>query len=253
MLVIFISFYKAFFLINPIFYWTFSFILFVFLIICQFKCYKIKRLNQEMLEYQKLQNRAILEKKLLVKEIQHRVKNNLQIILSLLNIQSRINRTPEIDEFLIKSEKRINSMLIIHETLCNSEDVSKVCAEVYINKLVKSIFDSFNLSNVVYEIKIEKIELGIDKAIPLGLIINEVINNSFKHAFPNDIAGLVKVEFKTDINNYILTISDNGIGLSSNFKKPFTIGFDLVKLFVEQLNGNLVITGNNGLVYKIEF
>jgi two-component sensor histidine kinase len=247
------SFFKVLLLFISIFDWIVIFVFFVGLIICFLKCFKIRHLNSKLLKHQKLQNKAILEKVILIKEIQHRVKNNLQIVLSLLNIQSRINKSPELDEFLIKSEKRVNSMLLIHETLCNSDDVSKVCAEVFIKKLVKSIFDSYSLSNVVYVVKVEKIELGIDKAIPLGLIINEIINNSFKYAFPNNINGLLELEFKSVADKYKLILSDNGIGYSSNIKRPFSIGLDLVELFVEQLNGHLEIKSSNGVVFNIEF
>lgn len=200
-------------------------------------------------------DKTLKEKELLLKELQHRVKNNLQIVVSLLNIQARVAKKPEIDLFIEKSETRIKSMLMIHEMLCISDDVSKVDFKIYIQDLINNIYNTYeNIDHVKYNTNMEFVEFDIETAIPLGLIINELINNSFKYGFPFKRIGEVNVSL-TSINekSYKLIVKDNGIGFDFNDKKFGSIGVDLVMLLVDQMSGKFKINCDNGVEYIILF
>lgn len=199
-------------------------------------------------------NKTIKEKELLLKELSHRVKNNLQIIVSILNIQARISNNKFIDSFIEKCETRIKTMLYIHEMLCISDDVSKVDFNEYTQKLIHNIYKAFDIKHINYKVEMEAVEFDIETAIPLGLIINELINNSFKYGFVDRKSGQIYISLK-NINekSYKLTISDNGVGFDVNSKKIGSIGLDIVKLFVDQMSGKFRIKSNNGVKCVILF
>lgn len=174
------------------------------------------------------------------------MKNNLQIIVSLLNIQARISKNPQINLFIDKCETRIKSMLLIHEMLCLSDDVSKVNFKEYIQNLIDNIIKTHEVSHIKYELFVDEVEFNIESAIPLGLIINELINNSFKHAFPMKKPGRISISLKSeDEKSFKLIIFDNGIGFDVDEKKQGSIGVDIVKLLVEQMAGKIKISSNN--------
>ena len=163
-----------------------------------FLLFKYTRLNSKYRHENNLKfelNKIIKEKKLLLKEIHHRVKNNLQIIVSLLHIQARISKNTHIDLFIQKCEARIKSMLLIHEMLCVSDDVSKIDFKAYVHNLIHNIYEAFDINHVDCIVKIEDaFEFDIETAIPLGLIINEIINNSFKYGFPTSKKGQIVIK-----------------------------------------------------------
>lgn len=200
-------------------------------------------------------NKTLKEKELLLKELHHRVKNNLQIVVSLLNIQARVVKLPEIDLFINKTETRIKSMLMIHEMLCFSHDVSKVDFKEYTQDLIYNIYNTYdNINHVKYKIKMETIEFDIETAIPLGLILNELINNSFKYGFPTEMPGEVEVSLiAINEKSYKLIFKDNGIGFDFNIKKFGSIGINIVKLLVEQMSGDFQIKSNDGVECVILF
>lgn len=200
-------------------------------------------------------NKTLKEKELLLKELHHRVKNNLQIVVSLLNIQARVVRQPEIDLFIEKTETRIKSMLMIHEMLCISNDVSKVNFKEYTKDLIYNIFNSYDrIDYIKYKIEMEAIEFEIETAIPLGLILNELINNSFKYGFPFEKPGEVHVSLiAINEKSYKLIVKDNGIGFDFNSKKIGSIGIDIVMLLVSQMSGEFQIKSKNQVEYEILF
>jgi two-component sensor histidine kinase len=188
-------------------------------------------------------NTRLEERNTLLKEIHHRVKNNLQVVTSLLNLQSRYINDPDVKSMLRYSQYRIQSMALLHETLYKSEDLSKINYSNYLNQLVGGLIVSMKGSNNQIELKldIDDVFFNIDTSIPLGLVINEIVTNSLKYAFEDD-KGIISIELKKLKNdNYLLKIGDNGKGIpkSISFRTTSTLGLKLVHKLVLQLQGNI--------------
>ena len=200
---------------------------------------------------------SLKEKEQLLKEIHHRVKNNMQIISSLLNLQSDNTVDEKILNLLRESRNRINSMALVHEMLYKSNDLSKIGLKEYIESLSVSIYQSYvrpqSDIEIIYDIE-DDIYFDIDKMIPMGLILNEIISNSLKHAFPNK-KGIINISLKSEKNKYILVVNDNGIG----FKKDFNVetdshlGIQLIFMLSEQLGGAVKLEKEKGVSYSIVF
>jgi two-component sensor histidine kinase len=197
-----------------------------------------------------------------LKEIHHRVKNNMQVISSLLNLQSEQIEDPKYIEMFNDSRNRIKSMALVHEKLYQSKDLTNINFGDYVRSLIDGLFVFYNINpaNISTEIKVQDIRLAIDIAIPCGLIINELISNSLKYAFPEGRSGEIKIIFnQININGdkgYDLVISDNGIGIPENFdiKKTRSLGLQLVINLVEhQLQGKIDLTKTNGTEFHIYF
>ncbi|MFS4493463.1 histidine kinase dimerization/phosphoacceptor domain -containing protein [Maribacter sp. 2308TA10-17] len=199
------------------------------------------------------------ENKLLMKEIHHRVKNNLQIILSLLNAQANsVNSDEKLKMALKESQSKIKSMAIIHQNLYKSNTLAKVKVNQYFQELlgqVKKTFDTTE-SSIHFKTEVENKEINLSLAVPLGLIINELVTNSYKYAFKNNIgSNKIMIQFegtdKPDI--YKLRIQDNGIGLPEDFDidKLKSFGMQLVKGLVDQLHGTIEISREKGTNYEI--
>lgn len=199
------------------------------------------------------------EKAVLLKEIHHRVKNNMQIITSLLNLQSHTIDDPIVKDLFSMSLQRISSMASIHEMLYRSNNFSGVNYKEYLDNLIFSLIDSFKgrNSNVSYELKMNDIVLNINTSIPLGLLVNEIITNSLKHGLPGDQKGRITLTMKsTGEGSFELTISDNGIGIPTEIdpENSETLGMQLIYSLVEQLSGTIEITSSNkGTEFKINF
>jgi two-component sensor histidine kinase len=199
----------------------------------------------------------LTEKEWLVKEIHHRVKNNLQIVMSLLNSQSAyIDNQPALTA-IHDSQHRVHAMSLIHQKLYNSENLSTIDIPLYIREMISYLADSFNTGQRIrFEFDVEPIELDVSQAVPLGLILNEAITNSIKYAFPDDTNGVISISLSTTSpNHYLLRISDNGIGMPSHVdkKKPGSLGMSLMAGLSEDLDGNFSIENNNGTTIKISF
>lgn len=200
---------------------------------------------------------SLKEKEQLLKEIHHRVKNNMQIISSLLSLQSDSSADKKLIELLRESRNRINSMALVHEMLYKSANISKIDTKEYIHALGSSIQESYILPDYtikfIYEIE-NGIYLNIDKMIPLGLILNEAISNSLKHAFPNK-QGEILIGLKEVNNKFQLFISDNGIGLRAdyNLETDSHLGIQLINILTDQLGGKIKVDNSLGLKYAIEF
>lgn len=212
----------------------------------------------EQLKAEEFLKNSIAEKEILLREIHHRVKNNLQTISSLLDLQAESITEEKILEAFRSSQSRIKSMALIHERLYKAEDLSKIKAGEYIVKLIDYLEDTYTSPSLDIEITtdIENLFLNLDVAIPCGLIINELVSNSMKYAFPENRRGRISVSLQPDnFNNLILTISDNGKGMPLEIlaQDSQTLGLQLVKLLVKQLNGKIEIDGTNGTIIKIIF
>lgn len=200
--------------------------------------------------------RSLDEKEILLKEIHHRVKNNLQIISSLLHLQSNnIKQTEEIGSDIFKeSQNRIRSMALIHEKLYSSENFGEVNFKDYLQTLSSSLIRSYRINTKVH-IDAENIFLNIDKSVTCGLIINELLTNSLKHAFDNSSEAQIHIKLIRQNAHHELIIRDNGRGLDENFdiENANTLGLKLVKRLTEQLEGSLDYKVDNGTEFRISF
>jgi two-component sensor histidine kinase len=227
--------------------------------------YRLKQRNHAKLELKEreinqknIHLRHLLdEKEWLLKEIHHRVKNNLQTVISLLNSQSAYLDNDMALSAIKNSQHRIHSMSLIHQKLYNSENISTINMPNYIRELVEYLKDSFSLGQRIrFEIKVAPLELDVAQAVPLGLILNEAITNSIKYAFPNDRTGMIYVTLEPKAENrYLLTISDNGIGTETDFTdtKANSFGMSLIKGLSDDLEAKFTMENNNGTILKIEF
>lgn len=200
---------------------------------------------------------SLLEKEMLLGEIHHRVKNNLQIISSLLNLQSVHIKDPEDKDLFTESQNRVKSMAIIHEKLYQSKNFSRINFKDYIISLVKDIMGTYMIdpNQIRFEINAHNIELNLETAIPCGLILNELITNAIKHAFPQELKGKISINFEEDNGTYILTVSDNGVGFPKDLdlESAKTLGLELVRNLVNQLEGDIKLDSNHGTYFKISF
>lgn len=198
------------------------------------------------------------ENELLLKEIHHRVKNNLQTISSLLNLQSANISDAGALEAVRESQSRVSSMALIHQKLYQGERLAAVEMKDYFNTMGESIFDSFGIKsqNVSFKVDMDHLELDVDTAIPVGLIVNELITNSLKYAFPDGRQGLVQLSLNADEHQNIeLRIKDNGIGINSEEKSVKQSGFGtrLVQLLTIQLEGEMEQSTHDGITTIIRF
>ena len=212
----------------------------------------------ERKRYEERQELLLKQKEVLLKEVYHRVKNNFAIISSLLHLQSSRLKDPEAISLFHESRDRVQTMALIHQQLYRSADLASVDFKSFIQQLVHNLYRSYvpDPSRIQLQENLEEIPVGVDKAIPCGLIINELMTNAFKYAFPDDRKGQVNIEFKyTDDKTVSLHICDNGIGLPKNtdFSKSDTLGMQIVHLLTQQINGELKVQRKKGTCIKIFF
>ncbi|MDY7030322.1 MAG: histidine kinase dimerization/phosphoacceptor domain -containing protein [Thermodesulfobacteriota bacterium] len=202
---------------------------------------------------------ALREKELLLEEIHHRVKNNMQVIASLLRNQYRTVKNKKYHDMFKDSENRIMSMALVHEKLYQADDLARIDFNNYIRNLISNLYNSMEISpqRIYFKIESEDIFLGIDVAIPCGLIINELVSNCLKHAFPNEREGQIRIALShIDENEFELRVWDNGIGIPEhlNFRKTESLGLQLVTGLAEtQLQGTIDFIRMNGTEFRIRF
>jgi len=211
----------------------------------------------DVTERKKAEEALLRTEEIRKKEIHHRVKNNLQVISSLLFLESENFKDKEIVEAFLDSRNRVRSMALIHEELYQSGDMSTIDFADYTRNLLNFLTKSYFMESKKIKLnsKIENVYLGMDTAIPLGMIINELVSNSLKHGFPHTIEGNVNVTLELDGNEFTLQISDDGIGFpeSINFRQTTSLGLQLVTTLVEQINGTIELENNRGTSFKIRF
>ncbi|HEY9747754.1 MAG TPA: PAS domain S-box protein [Allocoleopsis sp.] len=201
---------------------------------------------------------SLREKEVLLKEIHHRVKNNLQIISSLLSLQSQNLDEEAVLAVFRESQNRIESMALIHEKLYQSEDMARINASEYIYDLVSNLFYTYeiNADAIALKINVDDIWLGLDTAIPCGLIINELVLNALKHAFPEGRTGEVCIRFGIkDAHHLILSVTDTGVGLPKDldYQNTDSLGLQLVNALTRQIEGILEINDGDGVKFEIVF
>lgn len=223
------------------------------------------QLEQEISERKQAEQalqRLLKEKEMLLKEIHHRVKNNLQIIYSLLRLQQRTLKDPQAIASLLDSQNRIESIALIHEKLYRTDNLAQIDFSDYVPQLIENLQSTYNthFNEITIKTRINSVSLNINQAIPCGLIINELISNALKYAFPENAErhrqGQIHVEFGADADyNITLAVSDDGIGLPETFDLSQTnsLGLQLVQDFVAQLKGTLKVNCASGTTFAITF
>ena len=201
--------------------------------------------------------KSLNEKEMLLKEIHHRVKNNLLIISSLLNLQSGYIKDEVSKNIFKESQNRAKSMALIHERLYRSTDLKRINFGDYIRTLSNELYNTYiiDISLIKLNVNVEDIMLDIDTSIPLGLIVNELITNSLKHAFPQGKHGEIDINFHLTDDKYLLEVRDDGIGFPKNinYKNVDSLGLRLVASLTEQIEGEIVFSNISGTSFKIIF
>jgi len=199
---------------------------------------------------------SLKEKEILLNEVHHRVKNNLNVAISLLRMQiDRTSPSPETVEALQVSIHRLHSMAIVHERLYTGGNFSAIEFRPYIMSILDSILQSYKHAGVAFELDVsEELSIGIDRAVPCGLILNELITNVFKHAYPGEKSGKARVEFKPHNGEFNLVVSDEGVGVSEkDWRESQSLGTRVITLLTEQLGGSLTVNGTKGTRIMIRF
>jgi len=201
---------------------------------------------------------ALEEKVVLLQEVHHRVKNNLQIITSLLDLQSDYIHEEGSRRFIRESQNRIRSMALVHEQLYKSGDLSSIDFASYVDELANSLFlaSAVDQQKIGLLMDVRHIELDMDRAIPCGLIINELVSNAIKYAFPEGRSGRIAVTcLNAGEGVVLLEVSDNGVGLPAglDFRRTDTMGLQIVNLLTKQLQGSIEHRADGGASFTITF
>jgi PAS domain S-box-containing protein len=224
------------------------------------KIYQVVHLVKDITDRKREQEKihaSLLEKETMLKEIHHRVKNNLQVISSLLNMQATHVQDEKAREALRESMSRMRTMASIHTQLYQSPDLARIDYGLFIRDLIGNIRQSYGRAASPVEIKVdaEEIRLGIDASIPCGLILNELVANALKHAFPEGKEGEINIRMRSADNRVALTVCDNGIGFpeSIDLTNVKSLGLELVNILVRQMNGKIDMQAGGGTTWTVTF
>jgi PAS domain S-box-containing protein len=214
-----------------------------------------RTLEDRVIERTRQLDASLQEKELLLREIHHRVKNNLQIVASLLNLQSRYIKDEETLAAINESQNRVKAMALVHEKLYQAKNISKISLNEFIRFLGNSLFQFYGVKSkgIAFETEISDISVDINTAVPLGLIINELISNSLKYAFPDGRKGAISVSVRQENERYLIQFRDNGIGITDglDWRNTDSLGLRLVTSLVEQLDGTIELTKGKGTTFNI--
>ncbi len=211
-------------------------------------------LIRKNIRQQKALSKALADKDLLLREIHHRVKNNLQIVSSLLSLQGRSTDDETALKAINAGKSRVRSMALIHQSLYQRENLTGVNVQEYMRKLCSELFHTYNIdeTQVSLKLNIDPLELDVDTLVPLGLIVNELITNSLKYAFPADRSGTLSINLTNPGNILLLEIEDDGVGYDEKKVRSGAFGRKLVQSLVKQLEGILTVKSNNGTHIRLE-
>ncbi|WP_292485728.1 sensor histidine kinase [Methanohalobium sp.] len=214
----------------------------------------VRKQAEERLKEQKEQ--VIETERIRQLELHHRIKNNLQIISSLLNLQSEKFTDDNVKDAFIDTRNRVISMSLVHNKLYQAKGLENVNTKDYIGDLVDHLNELYNVPNIDINIDVEDIYLGIDTIIPLGMLINEILSNSLKYAFSESETGKIEIKlYQNNNKNYTLIVADNGKGMPENIdvKDADTLGLQLIKSLIDQIGGDFEVNKENGTKYIIKF
>ncbi len=218
--------------------------------------YAVARDVHEEMSLKSAMAAALRDKDVLLQEVHHRVKNNLQVISSLLSMQVRRTRLPEAEAALATCQSRIQAIAMIHESLYRTKNFSSVPFATYIRSLATNILEVCGAQAGVHlDIEVEDVELPVDKAIPCGLIVHELLMNALKHGFPGSRSGRVRVGLSSVNGRVTLSVSDDGVGLPAGFdaRTSPTLGVQLVSILAEQLDADLSVGSEHGASTELSF
>jgi two-component sensor histidine kinase len=211
----------------------------------------------EKLKTEKKLLATIVEKEALIKEIHHRVKNNLQLISSIIYIKMKSLKEPEVKYFLENTRQKIRSIALIHERLLQSEKLDKVEISDYLGRLIYDLQVTNATPDLALDFRanIEETVMDLDSAIYCGLIVNELITNAIKHAFKGRPNGIIEVEFRKEKDKFFLSVKDNGTTIPEEFTPgdSSSFGMHLLQIFVRQLGGTLEIIREKGTIFQMRF
>ncbi len=219
-----------------------------------------KALHAEITERELIEAKlaaSLAEKEVLLKEIHHRVKNNIQVISSLLSLQAQQASDPVVKELFRETQNKVRGIALIHEKLYRSKDLSQINYADYLKDMATTMFNSYNVaaSQISLDIDASSVTIDIERAVPVSLIVSEMLTNSLKHAFPDRRKGRIAIGLRADGKDVILTFSDNGVGLpaSVTFEKTDTLGIGLLAGLTKQLNGTIAVDRTGGTSYTVTF
>jgi two-component sensor histidine kinase len=219
--------------------------------------YRLKqRSNRQLNRILSEKDLLLTEKEWLLKEIHHRVKNNLQIGISLLNLQSYHIENEKAQSAIRQSRNRMYAMSLIHQRLYQADNLKTIDMQQYIGQLIESIRDSYATEkDIEFALVVQRLEMDVEYALPIGLIINEAVTNSLKYAFPRQQKGRIAIGLENADGLMTLSIADNGVGLANGFDihQHASMGTQLIDILVQQLDGHIDIAGESGLLITIQF
>lgn len=216
-----------------------------------------KQINVSLSEKNDLIANALDDKEMLIREIHHRVKNNLQVVSSLLNLQARYLHDPDAIGAIKEGRDRVQSMAFIHQKLYQLDEVKQMQVPDYIEELASSLFHSYQIDpqQIQLETTIDPVALDVDTMIPLGLILNELLSNALKHAFPEEQKGKISINFRKEQDQFLLEVKDNGIGFDTAAENGPSggFGYHLIRAFTKKIHGQLTVTQLEGSCVRLLF
>jgi len=217
--------------------------------------WQLRKRNRKIADQNKQISKALTEKDILLKEIHHRVKNNLQLVSSMLTLQGRSIDDEMAVRAINEGKSRIRSMALIHQDLYNKDSIAGVGVADYLSRLTQELFTTYNIDSdrITLNTDIQDMELDIDTLIPLGLIINELFSNSLKYAFTHNKEGELSISLREHNDQMILTIKDNGVGFNPDKVRENSFGTTLISALTDQLEGEMEVNVDNGTEVVIRF
>ncbi len=219
---------------------------------------KLQDAQTELLRSENAIRLSLREKETLLKEVHHRVKNNLQVIASLLRLQARHLHDTETRAMFEESQNRVHSISLVHEMLYRTADLSRIDIAEYLRTLITHLTDDWKqgVGSIRVTVEAVGVQLAVDAAIPCGLIVNELVTNALKHAFPNARAGLIRVSVILEPAGWLtLTVQDDGVGMPEklDLRRSGSLGLELVNALVRQLHATIDVRRNAGTSFEIRF
>jgi two-component sensor histidine kinase len=199
--------------------------------------------------------RLLEEKEILLNEVHHRVKNNLQVIASLLQLQANASHEPAIVEALRQSQNRVESMALIHEQLYENHDLRHVDLAKHTAQLLANLFHSYGVdpARISGVVDITPLPMGVKRAIPAGLILTELISNAIKHGFPDGRTGSIRVEGQQKSGRIQLSVNDDGVGVPEGCERSGSLGLEIVSILTRQLKGTFELDRVGGTTFRLSF